>query len=276
MAESAFSNLVWNRPVDPTTIGGMSDLRLLDLNLIYLIKERLLPINGYISRYSETVYPINQTIDQETGLYVTPFQATYKDFTYYNPDPSNPALTGLIVTPRLGTTNGLAWIDYQNGTVYYSGNLSDPVTMEYDYYTVKVQDGFPDLNDETDLENLAVPAISIDYQRRDNTPFQLGGGYKVNRDFILNITAVSDSQRDDLMDILETSLRYTYNDAINYKFGFPVDFRGDKNPNFDRGLASYWKQFLFNHVNSSVLRDASLPDKLRHQANIMLNIEVVL
>lgn len=273
MSESAFSALIWGRPVDSSSIGGLSDLRLIDLNLIYTIKEKILPINGYVNRYSELISAGTVESDPFTGLPVTPYKGYYNDWVYYNPDPTNPALTGLITTPLLSQSGNLAYIDYPNGTVYYSGSQSSDVTVEYDYYSVFVQDGYPEFNDETNFENVRVPVISVDFFKRTNNSFALGGKYEELRFFVINVTSPSDPERDDLMDILETSLRYDFNDTIDYSNGFPIDGNGDKNLVFDRN--DKWKRIRFLENSSSITRNPKLPDKLRHQGSIALIIQIV-
>lgn len=274
MAESAFSSLVWGRPYAYPTFARMSDLRLIDLNLIYTIKEKILPVNGYVSSYTETVSPSSPILDPDTGEQVTPYQLTYKDLFYYNPDPSNPSLSGLSTVPTLSTTTGLFKIDYPNGVVYFSGFETAPITATYDYYTVYVQDGFPEqYEDLYDLEHMPSPMVSVDFVKRENTPFALGGKYSEDRIFVINVLANSDPQRDDLMDILETSLRYTYTQTIDYNNGFPILYNGTLNSGFDRGPANKWCPIRFSTVNSRVIRDPSLPDKLRHQGLLVLDIE---
>ncbi len=274
MSESAFSNLVFGRPVIPSTIGGLSDLRLIDLNLIYIIKEKILPVNGYVSRVTETVSPGSQTTDPITGLQVTPYQSQFYDWVYYNPDPSNPALTGLLVVPTLSTSGSLAYIDYPNGTVYYSGTTQSPIVMTYDYYSVAVQDGYPDWGEDIkDGDETRIPLISVDFSSRTNKPFAIGGAFEEDRSFIIDILAASDSQRDDILDILETSLRYDYPYTLNYKFGFPIGFNGDRNLTFDRGPANYWKHIRFKNTSSRIIRVPMAADKYRHRAIITLTVE---
>lgn len=274
MSESPFSSLVWGRPINTGSIGGLSDLRQIDLNLIYNIKEKVLPINGYVNRYTETITPGTVETDPITGLPVTPYKSLYYDWVYYNPDPTNPALTGLLVTPTLSQSGNLAYVDYPNGTVYYSGVQSFDLTATYDYYAVYVQDGYPDFNYEiTNLEDIRVPLVSVDFFKRINNGFSLGGAVEELRYFVINVTASSDSQRDDLMDILETSLRYDLTNTIDYSNGFPIDIRGEKDSSFNR--SNLWKRIRFIDKSSSISRNPKLPDKLRHQGSILLIVQMV-
>lgn len=272
--ESAFSSLVWGRPYAYPTFARMSDLRLIDLNLIYTIKEKILPVNGYVSRITETISPAGPIADPDTGQTVTPYTFAHRDLVYYNPDASNPSLSGLLTAPILSIASGLAKVDYVNGVAYYSGILPDQLTTTYDYYTVYVQDGFPEqYEDLYSLENMPAPMVSIDFIKRDNINLALGGRYKEDRIFVINILANSDPQRDDLADILETSLRYTLRDTIDYNLGFPILYDGTPNVAFDRGPASKWIALRLKTANSRVVRDPSLPEKLRHQAVLTLLIE---
>lgn len=274
MAESAFSALTWGRPITANMVGGLSDLRNIDLNLIYTIKETILPINGYVNQITETLSPAGQETDPDTGNIVTYYQTTYRDWVYYNPDPSNIALTGLLTEPILNSSGSLAWYDYPNGLVYFSGTLSSDLTITYDYYSVYVQDGFPDLGEDPyTIEALSVPLISVDFDRRDNTPFAIGGPYQEDRRFSINIVAASDAQRDDLANILGDSLRYDFNNGIDYRYGFPITFKGSINPLFDRGPGSRFKQFRFSDSFYKTIRLPDAPDKLRHQGVIMLDIQ---
>lgn len=274
VSESPFSALVWGRPVVPSTVGGISDLRNIDLNLIYIIKEQILPINGYVGKVTETLSPESQEVDPINGNVVTPYRSTYYDWVYYNPDPSNPALTGLLTVPTLSSSGSLAYFDYPNGVVYYSGVQSSNITITYNYYSVYVQDGFPDWGEEIkDLQSLRLPMISVDHVSRQNFPFSIGGSYEENRSFMIEVMANSDPQRDDITDILETSLRYDYPNTIDYKNGFPIDFRGDRNLAFDRGPASKWNHIRFKDASSRVIRTPGAPDKLRHRSIITLNVE---
>lgn len=273
--ESSFSALVWGRPVIASQVGGLKDLRIIDLNLISIIKESMLPVEGYVSRVTETIAPGTQepSFDDNTQT-VTPYKSTYYDWVYYNPDPSNPALTGLMTVPTISDSGSLAYIDYKNGTVYYSGSKTNSISVTYDYYSVYVQDGFPDWGEDIkDWGDMRLPLISIDYSSRRNTPFQLGGGYMQDRSFIIDIVANSDSQRDDLVDAIEQSLRYDYINTINYSYGFPLNFDGSINGNFDRGPATRWKPIRFFDVSSKVVRNPIAEDKMRHRSIITLDIQ---
>jgi hypothetical protein len=276
MAESILSNLAWGRPTSVEDVAGMTINRLTSLNLVYIIKEKILPLNGYVSRFSETLSPTSQDVDQDTGLTVTQYKASFTDFVYHNPDPSNPALTGLLTAPILNITTDLAWTDFPNGAVYYSGVKNNTINIEYDYYTVSVQDGFPDWGEDiVNLEDVRLPLVSVDMVSRNNNPFALGGTYEELRNFMVNITANSDPQRNDLMEIIETSLRYNYPNTINYNLGFPIIFNGDKNQYFDRGPGSRWKNIRFKEASSKILRNPLAPEKLRHQGNVFVQIQIV-
>jgi hypothetical protein len=275
VANSAYSSLVWGRPINPDDIGGLTDLRIISLNLVSLIKEVILPLNGYVSRYTETISPLQTTTDPVTGLPVTQYKLNYNDLVYYNPDASNPALTGLITRPILSQSGNLAYIDYPNGSIYYSGVQGNNISTTYDYYSVYVQAGWPDWGfDLKSLEDIRTPLISVDYAQKQNKSFAIGGTYRDFRTFVINITAGSDALRDDLVEILEDSLRIPIFKTINYKLGFPIDFNGDLNPSFNRNnLWGTLKQLT--RIKSKVYRDPRLPDKLRHQANLNMTIYIV-
>lgn len=275
MSESAFGNVVFGRPFDITTL-GLSDLRQIDLNLIYAIKEKILPLNGYVSRNTETITPLTQSVDPVTQLTVTPYQSTYFDWCYYNPDPTNPALTGLLIQPLLSQSGNLAYIDRPNGVVYYSGVQTTPITITYDYYSVMVQDGFPDWGEDIkSVDDIRLPIVTVDFSSRQPKPFAIGGTYQESYNFIIDILANSDPQRDDLADLIETSLRYDYALTIDYKQGFPISFNGDINPTFDRGPAARWTPIRFKSTSSQVIRSAQAIDKFRHRSLIKLLITVV-
>ncbi len=272
--ESSFSSLTFGRPVSPSSIGGLSDLRQIDLNLIYIIKEKMLPINGYVSSATETLSPSSQEVDPITGLTVTPYKAKYYDFVYFNPDASNPALTGLLTRPIVTPSGSLAYVDYPNGVIYFSGIQSSNIVTTYNYYSVAVQDGFPDWGEEIkDMSEVRIPLVSVDFSSRSNTPFALGGAYEENRNFMIDILANSDAQRDDLVDMIETALRYDYPYAQDFRLGFPILFNGDLNPLFDRGPASRWRHIRFKNVSSRVVRNPLAHDKMRHRALVNLSIE---
>lgn len=273
MSESPFSALVWGRPVDPSTIGGLSDARQIDLNLFYTIKEKILPADGYVTRLTETLTAGSPEIDQETGLQVTPYQASEKDWVYYNPDPSNPSLSGVWTVPTISVSGGIARMDYYNGIVYYSGALSNTIDIDYWAYSVKVFDGYPDwFEDPKMVADIKIPMVTIDLNRRDNNAFQIGGGYSQTRQFVIDIIGASDTQRDDILDSIEDALRYTFNQSIDYSFGFPIQFNGDRNLAFDRGPASKWKDIRFENTISRIIRNPFEIDKFRHRAAITLNI----
>ena len=274
MAESAYSSLVWSIPIDFNKVGGISSLRNIDINVILTIKEKILPLNGYISRNTEVLSPSAQEVDPDTGLTVTPFKSTNADWVYYNPDPSSPILSGMLIQPILSVNPGLAYIDRTNGAVYFSGIQTDPVTVTYDYYTVYVQDGYPDWGEDIrNLEDIRLPIVSVDFTSRQNSPFAIGGEYQEDRNFFINVIANSDPERDDLMDIIETSLRYENIDARDYNFGFPIKLNGDINPDFDRGPATRLPDgFDFWHAESRVIRGVNTPEKLRHQGLVMLMV----
>ncbi len=273
MSESVFTNYNFGRPIQTGSIGGLSDLRLIDLNLLYVIKEIILPINGYVNNITETIQPGQVIIDQDTNLPLTPYKSTYYDWCYYNPDPSNPSLTGLLTVPTLSQSGNLAYIDYPNGTVYYSGNLNNTITATYSYYPVYVQDGYPDFFEDIGnvSDSVRCPAISIDFLKRKNVPFALGGSFEKLRTFVINITAMSDPQRDNLLEIVLDSLKYTYANTINYSQGFPIDFNGSVNGGFDR--TNRWEKIRFLNTTTEIVRSKNWEqEKFRHQANIFLTV----
>lgn len=273
-SDNPFHALTYGRPIPTGSIGGLSDLRQISLNLIYTIKEIILPINGYVSRYSETIVPGGQIDDPVTGSQVTYYETRYKDLVYHNPDPTNPSLTGLLTTPTINTSGSLAYIDYPRGIIAYSGVVNTSITTTYDYYTVYVQEGYPELGEDPyDLDSLPVPLVSVDFERRRNAPLALGGIYQEDRVFLINVLANSDAQRGDIMDILENSLKFTYPLTIDYRNGFPIHFNGDKNLTFDRSDSNRWLPIRFSDSYSRVLRVPSEEDKLRHQGVIFLTIE---
>ncbi len=272
--ESQQSNLAWS--IVSQTPAQMEDLRLIDLNLIYAIKEKFLPLHGYTSKITETLGPGTQEVDPVTGLPVTPYQGTQYDWVYYNPDPSNPTLTGLITIPILSTSGNLAYVDYPNGKVYYSGVQSSNITVTYDYYSVYVQDGYPDWGD--DIKNwpdIRIPLVSVDFSKRMNTPFYIGGTYQEDRIFVVDILGNSDAQRDDISDMIENQLKFNYKETINYSYGFPLKFNGDINPTFDRGPATRWKEIRFQGTNSHVVRNPMEEDKFRHRSIINSTIRTI-
>ncbi len=276
MAESAFSALQGGRPVQPASVGGMSNLRLIDLNLFYTIKEKILPANGYVNSFTETITPSTQTVDPNTGLTVTPYIGEYNDWVYFNPDNTNPALTGLLTQPTLSTSGSLAYINYPEGKVFYSGIQSASITVTYDYYDVYVQDGFPDWGEDLkDFDDMKLPMVSIDYMSRKNIPFYIGGRYEEDRTFVIDVLANSDVQRDDIMDLLEDSLRYDYTTPLDYRNGFPLGFNGDKNLAFDRGSANLWLPFRFKDASSRVIRNPIATDKFRHRSVLNVTVEQV-
>lgn len=271
MSDSPFIASTFGRPIDPARVGGLSDLRQIDLNMYYIIKERILPLNGYVGRNTEIIQAGTQETDPVTGNTVTPYRATTNDWVYFNPNSSDPALTGLLTAPVLSTSGSLAWTDYLQGIVYYSGVTVNPITVTYDYYTVYVQDGYPDYFD--DIKNwgdIRVPLVTIEYIRRKNRPFEIGGRFQQDRAFMIDVIGNSDAQRDDIADVIEDSLRYTYANTVNYASGFPIDFNGDKNPSFNRGYV--WKDLRFQSVDSKVMRNPYERDKLRHRTMINLDI----
>lgn len=272
MSESPFIASTFGRAADPARVGGLSDLRQIDLNMYYIIKEKVLPLNGYVGRFSETVTAGTQETDPVTGLQVTPYKATNNDWVYFNPDVTNPALTGLLTAPILSVSGAVAWTDYLQGIVYYSGVTVNSIDITYDYYTVYVQDGYPDYFDDIkDWSDIRVPLVTVEYLRRRNKPFEIGGRFEQDRIFNIDVIANSDAQRDDIADVIEDSLRYSYNNTIDYSAGFPIYFNGDKNPSFSR--SGVWKQIRFENVDSRVLRDPYGIDKLRHRTIINLDVK---
>ncbi len=272
MSDSPFIASTFGRPTDPARVGGLSDLRQIDLNLYYIIKERILPLNGYVGRLTETVSPGTQEVDQDTGFSVTPYRLKYNDLVYFNPDITNPALTGLLTAPVISPSGALAWTDYQQGILYYSGVQIAPITATYDYYTVYVQDGYPDwFEDIKNIGDIRTPLVTVEYKRRRNKPFAIGGAFEQDRIFMIDIIGNSDVQRDDIADVLEDSLRYSYPYTVNYSSGFPIYFNGDKNPSFDRSYV--WKDLRFENVDSAVVRNQFEIDKLRHRTVINLDVK---
>lgn len=274
MSESVFNAFNFGRPIPTGSIGGLSDLRLIDLNLFYVIKEIILPINGYTNTITETIGPSPNTVDQETGLPLTPYISKFYDWCYYNPDITNPSLTGLLTVPTLSQSGSLAYIDYPNGTVYYSGIQNNNITATYSYYSVFVQQGYPDFFDTigNGLTQVRFPAISIDFLKRKNIPNALGGTFQKLRTFIINIAGTSDPQRDNLLDIVSDSLKYDYSKTIDYSQGFPINYNGSINYSFNRN--ANWERIRFLNVTSQTLKEARNfeQERYRHQANVYVTI----
>lgn len=273
MSESPYSALVWGRPVNPSTVGGLSDARQIDLNLYYIIKEKILPLEGYVGRFTETISAGSPETDQDTGLTVTPYVAQERDWVYYNPDPSNPSLSGVWTVPTISVSGDIAWMDYLNGTVYYSGVKTNTIDIDYWAYSVKVFDGYPDwFEDPKRVSDIKIPMVTIDLNRRSNAPHQIGGGFSQTRHFLIDILAMSDVQRDDIAEAIEDALRYTQTETIDYTFGFPTLFNGDRNTSFDRGPGSRWKNIRFEDTDSKVIRNPFEIDKFRHRTAITLSV----
>ena len=235
-----------------------------------------MPKNGYVSRFTETLSPSTETTDSDTTLTVTPYKGTFYDWVYYNPDASNPALTGLLVVPTISSSGNLAYIDYPNGTIYYSGTKSDTVTVTYDYYTVYVQDGYPDFGDDLRfLNDIRIPLVSVDFQNGRNVPFAIGGSIQEDRMFMIDVLGGSDAMVKDIADTIEQNLRYDFTNTIDYSYGFPLLFNGDRNLNFDRGLATQWKALRFENTTMRAIRQPdTLPEKLRHRAQVIVDLRL--
>ncbi len=64
-------------------------------------------------------------------------------------------------------------------------------------------------------------------------------------------------------------------ETINYSYGFPLQFNGDVNPNFDRGPATRWKEIRFQGTNSHVVRNPMEEDKFRHRSICNLTVRTI-
>jgi hypothetical protein len=77
------------------------------------------------------------------------------------------------------------------------GSQADIYRTELPYY-VKVMAGFPDVY----KVEITLPSIVVEHVRTSEAGLQIGGGWKVNRTWSIDIYASRDGERDDLMEII--------------------------------------------------------------------------
>lgn len=84
-------------------------------------------------------------------------------------------------------------------------------------YVVRVMDSFPDAT----KEDVTLPTISITHDTTGEDPFQLGGGWRNEGVYLIDIFGRSNSERDDLAEIIYEGLDRTTT-LKDYNDGFPT------------------------------------------------------
>ena len=106
-----------------------------------------------------------------------------------------------VYDETLNTISGSEYlIDYVDGRIIMDNDLTVPTLIDYSWYYVSVVDQWDY------VEAASVPVVVVDMYGTDKTGYQIGAGKKVKRKANIHIFATSQSERDDLIEVLYDSL----------------------------------------------------------------------
>ena len=198
------------------------------------------------------------------------FAAQYKNWTYYSS-----GVSGVTVPATLSTSTGLEYINYVDGFVSFSGTIpATPPTCTYSYNVVSVIDGFPELEN---FDQYQLPLIAVDFNQMSRKPMGIGGGFLVTRSYDLEIFANSDSERDQMIQVLHDSLQYNFA-ILNFEVtGYPLLFNGSINSAYLKSPASTSGVRATARVltwNSRVIRIPNAEERFKHRAIVTVGVEV--
>lgn len=136
---------------------------------------------------------------------------------------------------------------------YFLGGIknpnSTPTSVTYSWNYVSVIKGWPGIDPPP------LPLVAIDIDSSSTAPLQLGPGYISNRAAKIHIFASSNAERDDITDILFSSLRGNSTTLIDYSLGDYLDPNGYYDNTFSPtevpGVSSlYFENVTSRNVNS--------------------------
>lgn len=136
-------------------------------------------------------------------------------------------------------------INYLTGQIYSNLDLSD-YTVDYYWNYVSVIDAWP--NEDVP----ALPIVTIELQRGQSLPLQLGGGDIRDSSWHIEIFANSKGERDDLMDIVFEGLNLRACPLYTFSTGLPLTREGLYNSNFQLEFHPNYPSLSFENVEKSL------------------------
>jgi hypothetical protein len=136
-------------------------------------------------------------------------------------------------------------INYKKGQVYDSRDLSS-CRVDYYWHYVATIDAWPD----EDVPSL--PIVSIQIQRADKAPLQLGGGDIREADWNIEIFGSSKGERDDILEILFDGLYQKRCSIYTFQNGLPLGRDGTFNTNFSLDYHANYTSLFFENVEKQI------------------------
>jgi len=140
-------------------------------------------------------------------------------------------------------------INYKTGQLYDNRDLSS-CRVDYYWHYIATVDAWP----YEDVPPL--PIVSIEIQRGDKAPLQLGGGDIRETDWNVQIFATNKGERSDLVDIIFDGLHQKRCSIYTFNSGLPLDRDGTFNSNFNLDSHANYTSLFFENVEK---RLTSLP-----------------
>ena len=240
-------------------------------SLVLYLREDAFPSRGWTANVTSELLQPYQNI--ETGQFeLGKFQAQYQNWVYYSIGVSGVTVPAQITA---SPTQTQSYINYPRGMVAFTQQpYPTTVTATYSYYIVNVIDGFPDLDN---IESLQLPAVSVDLGPIRRNPLQIGGGFFVNRTFDLDVFARNDSERDQIVEVLDNALSYNFQ-ILDFELAdYPLNFNGDRKSTYSKSIGStsgvvataYVKEFSVQPI-----RIADAIKKMQHRALVTIDVQV--
>lgn len=198
------------------------------------------PNSGYVSTFN-------------TPFYNSSFGVPLKRETNY-----------VVVRDQYGDIMDRSWtgLDYNGGRVRFpapttpSGVVASglyPSTVDYRFHSVAVIDGWPD------SENVPPMPLVVVYPESDDLEgFQIGGGIKFCRDYVIDVFATSKAERRNILESIRNGLYNKHCSVIDFnRSGFPLKPHGSINDSFIQELVdggrTYHTYLTLNPGNGHLL-----------------------
>jgi hypothetical protein len=136
-------------------------------------------------------------------------------------------------------------VNYLTGQIYSRLNLSN-YNVDYCWNYVSVIDAWP--SDDVP----ALPIVSIELQRGQSLPLQLGGGDIRDASWHIEIFANNKGERDDLMDVIFEGLNLKRCSIYTFSEGLSLTREGLYNPNFQADAHSNYPSLFFENIEKSL------------------------
>lgn len=239
--------------------------QVIDHSLTLYLREEAFPTRQWVINVSsEELQPYANTIDNQVE--VGKFQAAFDNWIYYSS-----GVSGVTVPAVISPSTNIEYIDYENGIVSYTGVLPTSVTATYSYGVVNVIDGFPDWEV---LADTRLPVVAVQFETLTRAPFALGGGHFMDRVFNIDIFANSDSERDQVTQVIQDALKYQFPIlTLETEAQQPLDFNGSRNVNYVRDTQVQ----RYARVTDLDVRNIRVPDQIQkfsHRALVTVRVQI--